>query len=170
MKKIVIVLAMHGGPPKDFPKSELAEFFRLRADLLKANGASRNRLEQRYAKLDAKMRSWPRTKKNDPFFDGSIQLAKQLRRVTGKEVILGYDEFCAPTTDEALDQAVERSPETVIVITPMMTSGGKHSEVEIPSAIDKARKRHPGTTILYGWPFKPSEIAAFLATQLNRFI
>jgi sirohydrochlorin ferrochelatase len=72
--------------------------------------------------------------------------------------------------DDALDRAIARSAEKVIVITPMMTPGGKHSEVGIPEAIRRAEERHPGIPILYAWPFDLSEVAVFLAAQVNRFV
>ena len=40
--------------------------------------------------------------------------------------------------------------------------------VDIPAAIRRAQKRHPETPILYVWPFEVSEVAAFLATQVER--
>ncbi len=170
MEKIVIVLAMHGGPPNDFPKREMAEFFGLRAQLQKTDGVGTESLKQRHAELDSKIRKWPRTVSNDPFQVGSQQLAGHLNRLTGYEVVVGYDEFCAPSLDDALDQAIAQSPEKVIVVTPMMTPGGKHSEVDIPEAIQRAKGRHPGIPIHYVWPFNLSEVATFLSTQVNRFI
>ena len=166
--KTVIVLAMHGMPPNDFPRPEIAELFGLHVRLEHVAGPERATLERRYAELDARVRAWPRTAENDPFYAGSHELAEQLSQATGYEVIVGFNEFCAPSLDEALDQAIARGAERVIVITPMMTRGGEHSEVDIPAAIRRAQKRHPEATILYVWPFGVFEVAAFLATQVER--
>jgi len=168
--KVVIVLAMHGVPPNDFPQHEMAELFGLHARLEHAPEAERAALERRHAELDAKMRAWPRTPQNDPFYAGSHDLASHLSQATGCEVIVGFNEFCAPCLDDAPDQAVARAAEKVIVITPMMTRGGEHSEADIPAAIRRAQERHPDIPILYAWPFEVSEVARFLAAQIDRFV
>lgn len=165
----VIVLAMHGAPPKDFPERETGELFGLHARLEHAVAPERIALERRHAELEAKMRAWPRTPGNDPFHAGSVQLAARLQGVTGREVILGFNEFCAPSLDEALDTASSHRPSRVMVLTPMMTRGGEHSEVDIPGAIRRAEGRHPGVTIVYAWPFEVDEVARFLAALLDRF-
>jgi len=166
--KTIIVLAMHGAPPSDFPQQEISELFGLHARLERAAGAERSALERRCAELDAKMREWPRSAQNDPFYAGSQELAAQLNRATGHEVILGFNEFCAPSLDDALDQAIAREAGQVIVITPMVTRGGEHSEADIPAAIQRAQGRHPKTPIVYAWPFEASEVAQFLAAQVAR--
>ena len=163
----VIVLAMHGAPPRDFPEREMAEFMGLHARLEHASGPERAALDRRYAELDARMRAWPRTPHNDPFYVGTQELAGHLRRATGLEVIAGFNEFCAPSLDEALDRAAQNA-ETVVVVTPMMTRGGEHSEVDIPAAIERARERHPRLAIRYAWPFETGAVAQFLAAQIAR--
>jgi sirohydrochlorin cobaltochelatase len=171
----VIVLVMHGVPPSDFPKEEAREYFRLHgehdADGAHSHAESERPSEahRRYEELDRKMRRWPRTGANDPYHAGSLRLADQLRRATGQEVVLAFNEFCGPNVDEALDQAAALGAENVIAITPMMTSGGGHSEVDIPQAIEAARGRHPRVRFTYAWPFRDDEIAGFLAAQISRF-
>ena len=165
----IIVLAMHGAPPNDFSPHELGEYFGLHMQLEQMRGPQRATLEARYAELDAKVRAWPRTAQNDPFYAGSLALAQQLRQATGHEVIMGFNEFCAPSLDEALDQAAVQLPDKVIVITPMMTRGGEHSEHDIPAAIQRAQARHPSINFIYLWPFDLPATANFLAAQIDRF-
>lgn len=168
--KTLILLAMHGAPPNDFPPREAAEFFSLHMRLEHAApGAEREQLQRRRDELDAKMRAWPRTAQNDPFWAGSQDLAAHLREATGREVIVGFNEFCAPTLDNAFDLAVAQGAERIVVVTPMMTRGGEHSEADIPAAIERARQRHPALTIRYVWPFDPADVAGFLAAQIERF-
>ncbi len=166
--KQMIVLAMHGAPPNDYPRHEIAEMMGLHMRLEHARGLERVALEKRHAELDTKVRAWPRTAQNDPFWAGSQELAGHLSRAAGLEVIVGYNEFCAPSLDEALDQAAGQSADEVIVITPMMTRGGEHSEVDIPEAIRRVKEQHPGMRVRYVWPFDTSEIARFLATHIAR--
>jgi sirohydrochlorin cobaltochelatase len=167
---IAIVLAMHGAPPRDFPKDELAEFFSLHTQLEHVPQHVRDKIKPRYDELDSKMRAWPRNEKNDPFYFGAQKMAQQLGEVTGFDVVIGYNEFCAPELVEAITMVQEKSPEKIIVITPMMTRGGEHSEIEIPKAIERAQKLDPGIPIVYAWPFEVSELAQFLSSQIKRFI
>jgi sirohydrochlorin cobaltochelatase len=168
--RAVIVLAMHGSPPLDFPHEELTEFMELHARLEHASGSAVTAARLHYDQLEAKMRDWPRTGQNDPFYSGSQELARHLRRESGLEVIVGFNEFCAPTLDEALDRAVAREAGKVIVVTPMMTRGGEHSAVDIPEAIRRAQKKFPASKIVYAWPFPIEDIARFLSSQVTRFI
>ena len=168
--KAIIVLVMHGVPPNNFPKREMAELFSLHARMEGAVGVERVMLERRRLELDTKMRAWPRTAQNDPFYAGSQELAAHLSEATGCEVIVGFNEFCAPSLDEALSQAIAREAEKVIVITPMMTRGGEHSEVDIPAAVQAAQAKHPEAQILYVWPFEISDVANFLAAHIVSLI
>ncbi|MBI5651513.1 MAG: CbiX/SirB N-terminal domain-containing protein [Chloroflexi bacterium] len=166
--KTVIVLAMHGAPPNDFPKRELGEFFGLHSRLEHAAGSDAAQIKPRHDELDAKIRAWARTAQNDPYWAGSREIANELAREMKCEVIIGFNEFCAPTLAAAFDQAAERAAR-VIVLTPMMTRGGEHSEKEIPHAIDAARQRHPAITFQYVWPLDTVAIAQFLANQITNY-
>lgn len=159
-----LVLAMHGSPPHDFPRRELGEFFALHGRLEHVEGPERQGLERRHDELHARMRAWPRTAQNDPFWAASLELAQELAEATGVEAMVGFGEFCGPSLDEVLHQAAAQSSR-IVVVTPMMTRGGEHAEQDIPAAMRRAEERHPGCTFLYAWPFEVSEIARFLAAQ-----
>jgi len=162
--KSVIVLAMHGAPANDFPKDDLEEFFNL-SHRWELGELPSEALRRRCRELEKSIRTWPRTAFNDPFFSGSKELAAQIEKTLGHEVILGFNEFCSPSLEEALDRAAEKSRK-VIIITLMMTRGGDHAEREIPAAIQVARENHPTTLFVYAWPFSPKAIAEFLAGQI----
>ena len=162
----MIVLAMHGMPPTDFPKPETAELFGLHARLQHAGERERAALEPRYALLDAKMRTWPRTAQNDPFHAGSQELAAHLSRASGLEVFVGFNEFCAPGLDDVFAQVKARGADHVVVVTPMMTRGGEHSEIDIPNAIRRAQAQYPATVFDYVWPFPADQVAKFLSAQI----
>jgi sirohydrochlorin cobaltochelatase len=168
MSMTTIVLVMHGAPPSDFPRDELAELFGLhmRLEHQPQSEAQQARLEARHAELDIKMRNWPRTPQNDPFFAASVELTQNLAEAVGTPVLVGFNEFCAPTLDEALDEAATSGARRVVVATPMMTRGGEHSERDIPAAIERARKRHPTVAFDYVWPFDAMEVARFLAGRI----
>lgn len=167
--KTVIVLAMHGTPPKDFPNAERKELFELRAGLKHEQGSS-VALLTRHDFLYQKMRLWPRTAENDPFYVGSMELGHDLAAQSGFRVIVGFNEFCDPDLDKAIEEAVGLGPEKVVVTTPMMTRGGGHSKGDIPAAIARVQKQCPKTEIIYAWPFPVSEIAKFLFSQVQSFL
>ena len=165
--KNVAVLIMHGMSPKDFPDCEKKEFLRLKAqgDAILASPSEEGR---RARELDDKMRRWPRHAQNDPFFFAAQELARALERLLGFDVVCGFNEFCAPSVQQAFDRAALLDPEEIIVVTPMMTRGGFHSETDIPREVREAQKRYPKLAFRYAWPFETSDIAAFLATQIQR--
>lgn len=158
---------MHGAPPLDFPRDELAEFFALGARL--GHGGGPENLRRRYVEIEAKVRAWPRTPENDPFYSGSVELAAGLRYESGLDVILGFNEFCSPTLAGALDQAA-RAASKILVLTPMMTRGGEHAARDIPEAVRAAGERHPGKNFVYVWPFPTGDVARFLAGQVRRLL
>jgi sirohydrochlorin cobaltochelatase len=166
--KTIIVLAMHGAPPDDFSQLQVVLLVGLHMVLEHITGPVHTLLERYHAKLDTKIRTWPRTAQNDRFYTASNELAAQLGQVTGYEVIVGFNEFCAPGLDGALDQAAVQGTDRIIVVTPMMTPGGEHSEEDIPAAIKHAKERHPRVTFVYTWPFEVNDVARFLATQLEQ--
>lgn len=172
-EKPIIILAMHGTPPKDFPPDERRRLFELRAQLRE----SKNRNPELLATRDVlykKMCSWPRSEENDPFYIGSQALGDQLGIQTGLQVIVGFNEFCDPDLDAAIDRAAKAATQTgngrIIVTTPMVTPGGGHSKGDIPAAIERGKSRHPKTKIIYAWPFPISDVAAFLAAQIAVYL
>jgi CbiX len=168
MKK-VIVLAMHGAPPRDFPKPDLGEFMSLHARLGASAVSHSPALESRYEELEAKMLNWPRSAANDPFFGSSMQIAEELEHASCMSVFVGFNEFCAPTLAQALENAVTSGAEKVFIVTPMMTRGGEHSEKDIVQAVDKAKCTYPKVGFIYAWPFEAAEVADFLAAHIKRF-
>jgi len=165
--RTVIVLAMHGVPPSDFPRQELGEFFALHARFEHAT-ADESPGHARYQELETKLRCWQRTEENDPYHAASLELARELSRAASCEVEVGFNEFCAPSMDDALDRAAGSGAERVVVVTPMMTPGGEHSEKDIPEAVERARARHPAVEFTYAWPFPVTDVAGFLAAQVAR--
>ena len=165
-----IVLAMHGAPPSDFPRQEVGEFFALQGRLKRGQPEERAALQARHDEIEAKMRAWPRRDGTDAYWAGSQALAEALRQATELTVLVGFHEFCAPSIDEVLDEAVRLAPEKVVVVTPMLTRGGEHSEQDIPAAIERARVRCPQATFEYAWPYAPEEMAAFFAAHIRPLV
>ncbi|GIV63142.1 MAG: CbiX/SirB N-terminal domain-containing protein [Chloroflexota bacterium] len=168
--KTILILAMHGSPPNDFPKREFAEFFGYHARLETAPHSMDEASRNRYAELDQKMRRWPRTAENDPFHAASLSLARQIEVESGLETRVCFNEFCAPTLEEVVKGAVEEGFQRIIVVTPMMTRGGEHAEQEIPAEIQKLQSEFPTIRLIYAWPFEETEIARFLTAQVQRFL
>ncbi len=169
---VAIVLAMHGAPPSDFPEGDLGEFLGLHMQLRHSpvDGQVAGRLRERYALLEKAALGWPRTADNDPFYAASNRLAHALKRITGYDVIVGFNEFCAPDLSEALDLAVSRGARTIVVVTPTMTPGGEHAEVDIPAAVEAARRRHEHVDFRYAWPFETDDVAKFLTDHARMHV
>jgi sirohydrochlorin cobaltochelatase len=164
-----IVLAMHGTPPRDFPHDEMAEMFGLHARLHGAQGPEAAALADRHDAIETRMREWPRTPDNDPYWAACHDLAEHLEVKTDKRVVVGFNEFCNPSIEDAVDLVVSGGANDVLVMTTMMTRGGEHSEVDIPAAMARAQEAHPGVTFTYAWPFDTEEVAAFLALHARNF-
>ncbi len=98
-----------------------------------------------------------------------MELAKHLADACGQEVITGFNEFCAPSLEDALEQAADGKAARIIVVTTMMTRGGSHSEKDIPAAIKCFSNLHPDIDIKYAWPFDSRGYARFLSEHLARF-
>ncbi len=167
--KNVIVLAMHGAPPREFPRAELGEFMSLHSRMEHSAVSHSPALESRYEELEKQVREWPRTPANDPFHASSQEIAEALEKASGQKVMVGFNEFCAPTLDQAFEQAASSGAERVVVVTPMMTRGGEHSEKDILQAVEKARGKHPKVRFVYAWPYETVEVAEFLAEHVKRF-
>ena len=106
---IAVVLVMHGVPPRDFPRAEMMELFGLHHRQVHASESEREALQKRHDQLKEKMRKWPRTSDNDPFYAASIEMAQKLEEILGEKVLVGFNEFCAPKIEEAIGEAVSRS-------------------------------------------------------------
>lgn len=168
--KTLVILAMHGAPPKDFPSRELGEFFGLHARMETAPRSLDAAALARHAELDHLVRSWKRTTENDPFYAGSLALANQLTEVSGLETRLAFNEFCDPPLEAAIRQAAAEGVERIVVVTPMMTAGGEHAEVEIPAELERLRAELQGVELSYAWPFEPREVGAFLTAQVQKYL
>lgn len=172
----IILLAMHGAPPNDFPQQEMGEFFGLHMQLEQIPARAiqadprLNEKQKRHDELHTRLRAWPRTPQNDPFYQASLSLADALSQAIGCPVKVGFNEFCGPNLEQALDATVAEGATRVVVLTPMMTRGGEHSEKDIPEAVEQARSRHPQVEFAYAWPFDTQRVAQFLAEQARQYL
>ncbi len=120
--------------------------------------------------LDTQVRRWPRTAQTDPYGAGLEALASELRRgLDGALFVVAYNEFCAPTIEEAVDALVAAGAGEIVVVPSMLTPGGVHSEIEIPEVLAELRVRYPDLTLRYAWPFDLERIAGMLVEHLGRF-
>jgi sirohydrochlorin cobaltochelatase len=157
-----IILVGHGGVPTDCPPELVSEFKRQEA--LARRGPAPGLKE-----ADEKLRRWPRTPKTDPYQTGLEAVAESLRRaLPGRVVLPAYNEFCAPSLEDALADAVGRGARAITVISTMYTRGGIHSETEIPEILASFRAAHPKVDIRYCWPFDLEAIGAMLAAEVTR--
>ncbi|GKS56587.1 hypothetical protein YTPLAS18_01140 [Nitrospira sp.] len=161
-----VILVGHGGIPKDCPGDLVTRLKRLEAQRRATHSApSAEEIE-----LDTKIRHWPRTSATDPYRWGLEAVAKELRSaLSGELFAVAYNEYCAPTIQEAAEDLIRQGARRISVITTMFTPGGSHSEVEIPEILSELRAKHEHVTFHYAWPFDLKLVAGTLATQLERF-
>ena len=90
---------------------------------------------------------------------------------SGRSTVLqaAYNEFCAPTLSEAIEQQIADGAKDIAVVSTMFTPGGSHSEYEIPEEMDELRQKYPDVTLTYAWPFDLDKVAEMLCEHLDRF-
>ncbi len=161
-----IVLVGHGGVPKDCPH----ELVRTLKQLEAQRRAAGKRMSQEERELDQKIRRWPRTPKTDPYKQGLEALAAQLRPLLKRDrLAIAYNEFCAPTLEEAVEELIKDGVWDITVVSSMFTAGGSHAEIEIPETVNELKHAHPNAAIRYAWPFDQQLVAGMLATHLKQF-
>jgi sirohydrochlorin cobaltochelatase len=161
-----VILVGHGGLPRNCPTEIVRQFKQLERER-KASGTSVSAQERDLEKL---IREWPRTLENDPYKAGLEQLANRLEPLLeGAVLILAYNEFCAPTIEDAVADLAKRGIHRITVVPTMLTPGGSHSEIEIPAILKDLRARHPALEISYAWPTDLDLMARMLADHLKNF-
>jgi sirohydrochlorin cobaltochelatase len=162
-----VILVGHGGIPKNCPSELVTKLKRLKAQRHAAKlPPSPEELE-----LDAKIRRWPRTPVTDPYQSGLEALAAQLRpQLDGVLFAVAYNEFCAPTLEESVEELIAKGATEITVTTTMFTPGGSHSEIEIPEILDQLRTQHPNIVLRYAWPFDLDRVAGLMAEQVRKFM
>ena len=161
-----VVLVGHGGIAKDCPAELVSKFKRLEAQR-RAAGTPPSAEER---ELDTTIRQWPRTAATDPYRAGLEAVGAALRPLLdGALFALAYNEFCAPSVEESIEDLIRQGATRITVATTMFTPGGAHSEIEIPEILHGVRARHPEVSIQYAWPFDTSMIAQILNEQVRRF-
>lgn len=162
-----VVLVGHGGIPKDCPQDLVTRLKRLEGQ----RRAAKLLPSQEELDLDRRIRRWPRTSATDPYQSGLVAVAEALRpHLDGALFAVAYNEFCAPTLEEAVADLVGKGATQITVLTTMVTPGGFHSEVEIPEILEQLRPRYPGVELRYAWPFDLQLVAKTLAEQLQRWL
>jgi sirohydrochlorin cobaltochelatase len=161
-----VLLVSHGGVPKDLPRTLLKQLKAAEA-ASRQGGPDAAVAAEQARELDGRIRAWPRTDETDPYRAGVEALAAALRpKLQGRTLALAYNEFCAPSIADAIDQLAKQGAVEVAVVTTMMTPGGSHSEVDIPHALDEARSRHPKLRIAFAWPFDMAALAQLLSDHV----
>lgn len=161
-----VLLVGHGGIPRDCPREAITRLKALEA----GRRAGRTEATTEEVELDRRIRQWPRTSETDPYQAGFEALATHLKGLLeGIHFATAYNEFCAPTVEDALEEMIRAGITTITVVPSMLTPGGSHSEIEIPESLASIRARFPLTDIRYAWPFDLAAVATMLATQLQRF-
>lgn len=165
-RKEAVILIGHGGAASDTPQPMVAELLRLEAERRARAMAAPS---PREAELDKLVREWPRTPETDPYQCGVEEIAKALApKLADRRLVVAYNEFCAPSVEGAIESLAKEGFTRISLISTMFTRGGIHAEREIPAVVLAARKKHPGVTVEYAWPYDAGLIADFLVGQFTR--
>ncbi len=161
-----VILVGHGGIPKGCPQELVTKLKRLEAQ----RRAAKMPPSPEERELDTKIRQWQRTPETDPYQSGLEAVAAQLRANLGEVLFaVAYNEFCAPTLEESVEDLIKKGATHITVTTTMFTPGGSHSEVEIPEILEQLRKQYPDIVLRYAWPFDLLMVAKLLQEQVVRF-
>jgi sirohydrochlorin cobaltochelatase len=161
-----VILVGHGGIPKGVPQELVTKLKRLEAQ--RRNAKMPPSPEE--VELDTKIRQWPRTPETDPYQSGLEAVAAQLRANLGEVLFaVAYNEFCAPTLEESVEELIKNGATHITLTTTMFTPGGSHSEIEIPEIFDHLRPQYPRVELRYTWPFDLQLVASTLTEQVKRF-
>lgn len=164
-----VILIGHGATASDTPHELVAELKGLEARRTAAGGCNAP-MSPREAELDRRVRDWPRTPQNDPYRAGLLELAGKLRLFLASTPLeVAFNEFCAPSVEEAGEKLVQAGCRKVVLATVMTTRGGLHSELEIPAITKALKARHPGVEFVYAWPYETGQVAELIARNLRRF-
>lgn len=156
------MLVGHGVPPSDFPREQVQ---RLKALEGRRRASGRPMTDEERA-LDEQIRAWPRTDVTDPYRAGMERLARALRGRVEAHLVVAYNEFCAPSLDDAVRALAGQGFTRIDVVPSMLTPGGVHAEVEIPEAIATLTAELPHVRLVYAWPFDLDQVAALFAAHL----
>lgn len=161
-----IILVGHGGIPKDYPSELVTKLKRLEAQR-RAAGTSMSDEER---ELDTKIRTWPRTPETDPYQAGLELLGSEMKALLNGALFgIAYNEFCAPTLSEAVEDLIRQGARNITVVSTMFTPGGSHSEFEVPEELAELRITHPDVILTYAWPFDLTQVAGMLLEHIRRF-
>ena len=165
--KRAVILVGHGGIPNDRPRELLMRLKEMEGQR-RVTGASPTAAE---IELDRRIRRWPRTTETDPYAAGLQALAARLRPLLdGTPLVLAYNEYCAPSLEEAAGELIKAGVAEIVVMPSMATPGGSHSEIEIPQTLDRLRAAHAGVTFRYAWPFDLDLVAGMFAEHLRKVL
>ena len=165
-KKEAVVLIGHGGSASDTPRALISELKRLEGERQSRKELA---MSPREAELDKQVREWPRTPETDPYKYGVEAIAQALApKLSGRRLVVAYNEFCAPSVEDAIEALVDEGVGRILLISTMFTRGGIHAEFEIPAIVLETRKKNPQVKVDYAWPYDPGFIADFLAAQLAK--
>ncbi len=161
-----VILVGHGGIPKDCPQELITKLKRLEAQ----RRSARTPMSAEERELDTRIRRWPRTEATDPYQSGLEAVGREMElHLDGALFAVAYNEFCAPTLEESVEELIRKGATHITVTTTMFTPGGSHSEIEIPEILDRLKMQYPGAVLRYAWPFDLSIVAKMLQEHVARF-
>lgn len=119
-----------------------------------------------------KLRTWPRTKLNDPYWAGVHSVAEQIQTYyPTTPLIVAFNEFCAPSLEQAARTLIDKhNVKKIVIFSSMVMPGGSHAEKEIPKEVDKIRFSFPTVDFHYIWPYPLENLVNFFSKALSPYL
>ena len=154
MKKIGVVLAVHGVPPSDWPQQ---------------NRALSEPMERQDHRISKGVRLRPSTPENDAFSAETEELAQRVKEKGGYDILeVGHNEFGGQSVAEAIEKVIAQGARRVIVVPTMFTKGGIQIEGDTSRTVTALQEEHPEVEIIYTQPpFDPNRQADLIISMIR---
>ena len=137
-----VILVGHGGIPKGCPSELVTKLKRLEGQR-RAAGTPMSAEEH---ELDTRIRQWPRTPETDPYQSGLEAVAAELRANLGDVLFaVAYNEFCAPTLEESVEELIKKGATHITVTTTMFTRAVLTQRLRFPKFSTICDRSIPGS-------------------------
>lgn len=87
-------------------------------------------------------------------FRAFVGRLEQRMRPSGIAVVGGFIELSAPAVTEAWSELIERGHRRLVAVPLVLVAAGHHKG-DIPAALEREARRHPGTSAVFGRPLGP---------------
>lgn len=154
-EELGVVLAASGWPPQDW---------------IEEHPEAWEHLEAEEEHISAQVRDWPRTPETDPLTIATESLAQGVRHQGNYRVVeVGYNHYARPSMEEAVERAIQRGCQRVVVVPTSLTCCSAPEELDLSRKIATIQERYPDVEIVYASsPFDRQRHVDLIVHQIER--